>query len=67
MIRAIAKWWAKLAYTFKEEVDAALKDLNASAAQFRAGERRKEITAPRLHRTQESAGLPHIKQDDISQ
>lgn len=43
MIRAYAKWRAKRRYIFSEELDAATKDLNASAAQYRAGERRKEI------------------------
>ena len=44
MIRIFAQWWARKKYVFREEMDAALKDLNASAAQYRAGERREAIT-----------------------
>jgi hypothetical protein len=43
MIRILARWWAKRKYVWKEELDAALKDLNASAAQAQAGKRRKEV------------------------
>jgi hypothetical protein len=42
-LRFIAKWWANVKYRFREEEEAALKDLNASAAQYRAGERREEV------------------------
>jgi len=45
MIRIIAKWFAKLAYVFTEERTAATYDLNASAAQVRAGERREAMKA----------------------
>jgi hypothetical protein len=43
MIRAYAKWKAKHDYILAEEKDAAMKDLNASAALYRAGQRRKEV------------------------
>ena len=43
MIRIIARFWAKKKYVWREELDAATKDLNASAAQYRAGERRQAI------------------------
>ncbi len=43
MIRVFAKRWAKLAYRFKEEREAAIYDINASAAQVRAGQRRETV------------------------
>jgi cobalamin biosynthesis Mg chelatase CobN len=43
MIRAYAKWKAKLEYVLKEEKEAAVLELNARAAQYHAGKRREEI------------------------
>jgi hypothetical protein len=43
MLRFIAKRWTKVTYSFREEQDAAMKDLNASASEYHANEKRRAM------------------------
>src|ERR1035441_3142051 len=45
MLNLIAKWWAKKRYVWAELSQAANLDLNASAAQYKANQRREEVKA----------------------